>query len=95
MAEDNNNNKPTEDNQKKLTAKIAKQAKEIIALKDQLAAVTPSENAEDKPTYKDYLFLVDTFRFQGKKHSSKEAVKNEDLMKSLIKANFSGLKKTK
>ena len=94
MAEDNNNNNPPEDNLKKLTAKNAKQAKEIIALKDQLAAVTPSENAEDKPT-KDYLFLVDTFRFQGKKHSSKEAVKNEDLMKSLIKANFSGLKKTK
>ena len=81
---------------------ISKTESEITDLKDQVAELEkqlkeanakPTKN--DKPVYKGYQFLVDSFRFKGNKHKSVEAVEDESLMKALIEAKFSGLKKVK
>ncbi|WP_028890867.1 hypothetical protein [Tenacibaculum sp. 47A_GOM-205m] len=67
----------------------------IAGLEKQLKEANAKPTESDKPVYKGYQFLVDSFRFKGNKHKSVEAVKDESLMKALIEAKFSGLKKVK
>jgi len=88
------------------TAKVATEtatnalstATETIALlrKELEEKEAPANDSEgvvyrlDKETYK---FGVNEFRFKGEKYKAAEAVEDDELMKSLIKAKFIHLKK--
>ena len=51
-----------------------------------------SEGVIYKSGNKTYQFGVQTFRFKGDKYEASEAVKNQSLMKDLIKSGFNFLK---
>lgn len=59
----------------------------------------PTTKKTPGPTYENeqgkFVFLVESFRFEGKKYTSKEAVNNKALMDALIKSNFKFLKPLK
>lgn len=79
------------------TEKLATANQEISDLKEKLAEATASPEVEKGEIYKneegEFEFTVSSFRFKGEKHTAEEAIVNEDLMESLIKANFIHLKK--
>lgn len=78
-----------------LTEEVAKKDEAIATLTEQLEAAKGTPTVNDRPSYKGYQFLVDAFKFKGNKHTAEEAVNNPALMKELIDAKFSSLKKIK
>lgn len=73
-------------------------ANELIAkLEEKLAEATATPEVKKGEIYKNeegkFELTVSSFRFKGEKHTAEEAIVNEDLMESLIKANFIHLKK--
>ncbi|MDD7912935.1 hypothetical protein [Polaribacter ponticola] len=73
-------------------------ANELIAkLEEKLAEATATPEVKKGEIYKneegEFEFTVSSFRFKGEKHTAEEAIVNEDLMESLIQANFIHLKK--
>ncbi|RSC96049.1 hypothetical protein [Tenacibaculum singaporense] len=74
---------------------LAKKDEAIATLTEQLEEAKGTPTGNDKPSYKGYQFLVDAFKFKGNKHTAEDAVKNPALMKELIDAKFSSLKKVK
>ncbi len=73
-------------------------ANELIAkLEEKLAEATATPEVKKGEIYKneegEFELTVSSFRFKGEKHTAEEAIVNEDLMESLIKANFIHLKK--
>lgn len=74
------------------------EANEVIAeLEEKLAQVTATPEVVKGETYKnadgEFELTVASFRFKGEKYISEEAIVNEDVMESLIQANFIHLKK--
>jgi hypothetical protein len=66
-------------------------------LEEKLAEATATPEVKKGEIYKneegEFELTVASFRFKGEKHTAEEAIVNEDLMESLIKANFIHLKK--
>ena len=79
------------------TGKLVIANQEIFDLKEKLSEATASPEVEKGEIYKneegEFELTVSSFRFKGEKYTASAAIVNEDLMESLIKANFNHLKK--
>jgi len=91
--------KETAEAKSALEGKIDEANSRISALELQLENSSNKEpqNKSNAVTYKNgkdtYVFTVPKFRFKGDEWTAENAIENDALMKQLIKAKFSNLKK--